>query len=129
MIGSKQFIRGGLVFSVVGHVGGLLLGVFFVGVGAVPPPPPEAMTVEIVSSSEAPQIEMPPTENTQVDGTPLELDVVRVGGVIRFRQGERHRRAATAQIGRTVAAAGTSPFEPAAQRQSRRHSAAGGGAR
>jgi hypothetical protein len=72
MIGSKRFIRAGFVFSVVGHVGGLLLGMFFVGAGAVPPPPPEAMTIEIVSSNEAPQIEMPPTENTQVDGTPLD---------------------------------------------------------
>ena len=30
------------------------------------------MTVEIVSSSEAPKIETPPTENTLVDGTPLD---------------------------------------------------------
>jgi hypothetical protein len=72
MIGSKRFIRAGFVFSVVGHVGGLLLGMFFIGIGAVPPPPPEAMTVEIVSSSEAPKIETPPTENTLVDGTPLD---------------------------------------------------------
>jgi hypothetical protein len=72
MIGSKRFIRGGFVFSVVGHVGGLLLGVFFVGAGAGPPRPPEAMTVEIVSSSEAPQIDTPPTEDTLVDGTPLD---------------------------------------------------------
>jgi hypothetical protein len=70
MIGSKRFIRAGFVFSVVGHMGSLLLGMFFVGAGAVPPP--EAMTVEIVSSSEAPQIETPPTENTLVDGTPLD---------------------------------------------------------
>jgi hypothetical protein len=69
MIGSKRFIRGGFVFSVVGHVGGLLLGVFFFAAGAVPPPPPEAMTVEIVPSNEAPQIE---TEDTPVDGTPLD---------------------------------------------------------
>jgi hypothetical protein len=71
MIGSKRFIRAGFVFSVVGHVGGLLLGVFFVGAGAVPPLP-EAMTVEIVPSSEAPQIDTPPTEDTLVDGTPLD---------------------------------------------------------
>jgi hypothetical protein len=71
MIGSERFIRAGFVFSVVGHVGGLLLGMFFVGAGAVPPPP-EAMTVEIVSSNEAPQFETPPTENAQVDGTPLD---------------------------------------------------------
>jgi hypothetical protein len=66
MIGLKRFIRQGFVFSVVGH-GGLLLGLLFVGAGGVRPVPPKAMTVEIVPSNEAPQI-----ETRQVEGTPLD---------------------------------------------------------
>ena len=120
MIGLKRFIRQGFVFSVVGHVG-LLLGLLFVGAGGIRSVPPEAMTVEIVPSNEA-----PPIETRQVEGTPLELDLVRVGGVIRFRKGERHRGAAPAQIGRTVAATSASPFEPAAQRQPGGRTAADG---
>jgi hypothetical protein len=66
MIELKRFIRWGFVFSVVGH-GGLLLGLLFVGTGGVRSVPPEAMTVEIVPSNEAPQI-----ETRQVEGTPLD---------------------------------------------------------
>ena len=73
---------------------------------------PQAMTVEIVPSNQAPPIEKP-----SVEGTPLEFNVIRVGAIIRFRKGKRQRGAASAQIGRTIAATSTSPFEPAAQRQ------------
>jgi hypothetical protein len=71
MIGLKRFIRPDLVFSVIGHVGFLLLGLLFFGAGAERPVPPEAMTVEIVPPNEAPPFEPPHTE-TQVEGTPLE---------------------------------------------------------
>jgi hypothetical protein len=66
MIGLKRFIRQGCVLSVVGH-GGLLLSLLLVGAGGVRSVPPEAMTVEIVPSNEAPQF-----ETKLVDGTPLE---------------------------------------------------------
>jgi hypothetical protein len=65
MIGLKRFICVEFVFSLVAHVG-LLLGLLFVGAGGVRPVPPEAMTVEIVPSNQAPQIE------TNVEGTPLD---------------------------------------------------------
>jgi hypothetical protein len=67
MIDWKRYIRPDLVFSVIGHVGVLLLGLLVFGASGSKPPPPEAMTVDIVSASELPQ-----TENDQVDGTPLE---------------------------------------------------------
>jgi hypothetical protein len=73
--------RHGLVMSAVAH-GGLLLGLFVAGAGAVRPVPPEPMTVEIVPASEAPPVEKPPAEAQQgeapppetdgIDGTPLE---------------------------------------------------------
>jgi hypothetical protein len=78
MIGSKRFVRPDLVFSAIGHVGILLLGLFVFGAGAERPPLPEAMTVEIVPPSEAPQFDPPQPETPQsetpphVDGTPLE---------------------------------------------------------
>jgi hypothetical protein len=65
MVGLKRFIRTGFVFSIVAH-GGLLLGLLFVGSGGVRSTPPQAITVEIVPSDEAPQIEA-----RQVEGTPL----------------------------------------------------------
>jgi hypothetical protein len=65
MIGSERFIRREIVFSVVAH-GCLLLGLLLAGAGGVRSVPPEAMTVEIVPPSEAPQTE------TNVDGTTLE---------------------------------------------------------
>jgi hypothetical protein len=78
MIGWKRFVRPDLVFSAIGHVGVLLLGLFVFGAGAERPPLPEAMTVEIVPPSEAPQFDPPQPETPQtetpphVDGTPLE---------------------------------------------------------
>lgn len=66
ILGLKRFISRDLVFSLVGHAG-LLLGLLVASAGGVPHIPPQAMTVEIVPSSEAPEIE---TEN--VNGTPLE---------------------------------------------------------
>jgi hypothetical protein len=69
MIGLKRLGRPDLVFSAIGHVGVLLLGLFVFGAGAERPPLPEAMTVEIVPPSEAPQFDPPPPH---VDGTPLE---------------------------------------------------------
>jgi hypothetical protein len=68
MIGLKRFVRPEFIFSVVAHVGVLLLGLLFFGAGAVQPVPPEAMTVELVPPSEAPPFET----TTQVEGTPLD---------------------------------------------------------
>jgi hypothetical protein len=66
MFGLNRVIRPGFYFSVVAHLG-LLLGLFFVGAGGIRSVPPEAMTVEIVPSDEAPQVEA-----KQVEGTPLD---------------------------------------------------------
>jgi len=66
MFGLKRVIRPGFGFSVLGHVC-LLLVLLFVGMDRTQPAPPEPMTVEIVPSDEAPQIDTP-----QVEGTPLE---------------------------------------------------------
>jgi hypothetical protein len=66
MFGLKRVIRPGLGFSVIGHAG-LLLALLFIGAGGVRSVPPEAMTVEIVPSDEAPQIEA-----KEVEGTPLD---------------------------------------------------------
>jgi hypothetical protein len=81
MIGLKRFVRPDVVFSAIGHVGVLLLSLVVFGAGADRPVPPEAMVVEIVPPSEAPQFEpptetalteTPQTETPHVDGTPLE---------------------------------------------------------
>jgi hypothetical protein len=53
MIGWERFSRSGVALSVVGHVA-LLLGLTYIGVGAVRPIAPEVMIVEIVPPSEAP---------------------------------------------------------------------------
>jgi hypothetical protein len=72
MIGLKRFVRPEMVFSAIGHVGILLLGLLVFGAGAERPVPPEAMIVEILPPSEAPPFETPQTETPHVDGTPLE---------------------------------------------------------
>jgi hypothetical protein len=64
--GLKRFIRREVVISVAAHAS--LLGLVLVSANGTPPVPPEAMTVEIVPSSEAPQIE----NNNNIDGTTLE---------------------------------------------------------
>jgi hypothetical protein len=72
MIGVKRFVRPDVVFSAIGHVGILLLGLLVFGAGTERPVAPEAMTVEIVPPSEAPPFDPPQTERPPVDGTPLE---------------------------------------------------------
>jgi hypothetical protein len=72
MIGLKRFVRPDVIFSAIGHVGVLLLGLLVFGAGRERPVPPKAMTVEIVPPSEAPPFETPQPETPHVDGTPLE---------------------------------------------------------
>jgi hypothetical protein len=72
MIGLKRFVRPDVVFSAIGHVGVLLLGLLVFDAGTERPVAPEAMTVEIVPPSEAPPFEPSQTETPHVDGTPLE---------------------------------------------------------
>jgi hypothetical protein len=72
MIGLKRFIRPGLVISVLGHVGILLLALILVAANALvskppdePPPdaiPPDAMLVDVVPPNEAPRFEGTPSE-------------------------------------------------------------------
>ncbi len=67
MIGLKRFIRPGLVVSVIGHVGALLLGLAFVGANSFEPSPPEsippdAMVVDVVPPDEVPRLEGTPSE-------------------------------------------------------------------
>ncbi len=68
MIELKRFWRGGVVFSAALH-GCLLLGFLLINARADRPPPPEAMAIEIVPASEAPQ---PQDDTTGINGTPLE---------------------------------------------------------
>ena len=94
----------------------------FFNAGGVRSVPPEAMTVEIVPSNEAPQIETPQIETPQietrqVEGTPLDLTSVGSEVSSDSEKGSATAELAPAQIGRTVAATSTSPFGPAAQRQ------------
>jgi hypothetical protein len=58
----RRFIRPDLVFSVLGHLAILLVGLLVFGVGSERPPPPEPMTVELVPPEEAPP---PPTQQAQ----------------------------------------------------------------
>jgi hypothetical protein len=74
MVRLKRINSLGLVFSVLGH-GCLLLALFLVGAGGVRSVPPEAMTVEIVPSDEAPQIETPQVEGTPLDSTSFGSEV------------------------------------------------------
>jgi hypothetical protein len=67
----RQYIRPDVVFSVIGHLAILLVGLLIFGAGTVRPPPPEPMAVELVPPSEAPP---PPVQEAQeqaqhVDGT------------------------------------------------------------
>jgi hypothetical protein len=62
MIGLKRFIRPGVVISVIGHVGALMLGLFLVGANSLQPITPEAMVVEVVTSDEAPRLSGTPAD-------------------------------------------------------------------
>jgi hypothetical protein len=57
MIGLKRYIRPGLAVSVIGHLGALIGGLFFVGANAFHVPPPEALEVEVVTPDEMPRFE------------------------------------------------------------------------
>jgi hypothetical protein len=69
----RRYIRPDLVFSVIGHLAILLLGLLVFGAGGDRPPPPEPMAVELVPPSEAPPppaIEQAQNEPQQhIDGT------------------------------------------------------------
>jgi hypothetical protein len=58
----RRFIRPDVVFSVLGHLALLLVGLLVFGAGSVRPPPPEPMAVELVPPEEAPP---PPTQQAQ----------------------------------------------------------------
>lgn len=63
MIRLKRLIRPGLVISVVGHVGALLVGLVYFGANAFEPvPPPDAMVVDIVPPDEAPRFAGTPSD-------------------------------------------------------------------
>jgi hypothetical protein len=67
MIGLKRFIRFGLVVSVIGHVGVLVLGLLLVGANSFESAPsdampPDAMVVDIVPPNEAPRLEGTPSD-------------------------------------------------------------------
>ena len=49
MIGLKRYIRPGLVVSVIGHLGVLIVGLVLVSANAFHAPPPDAMVVEVVT--------------------------------------------------------------------------------
>jgi hypothetical protein len=57
MIGFKRYIRSGLVVSVIGHLGGLIVALLSVSPNAFHAPPPDAMVVEVVMPDELPRFE------------------------------------------------------------------------
>src|SRR5271166_2898292 len=70
----RQYIRPDVVFSVIGHLAILLVGLLIFGAGTVRPPPPEPMAVELVPPEEAPpppvqQPQEAENEQPHVDGT------------------------------------------------------------
>ena len=68
MIGLKRDIRPGLAVSVIGHLGALIGGLFFVGANAFHAPPPEALEVEVVTPDEMPRFEGMPS-NLHLSGS------------------------------------------------------------
>ena len=95
MIRLKRFIRPGLVISAGGHVAALLAGLAYVGANSFePPPPPDAMVVDIV----------PPDEAPRLSGTPSEL------------------RTSGSQFNGASAVAQPPPPKPAPQQQPQQHS-------
>jgi hypothetical protein len=67
----RRFIRPDVVFSVLGHLALLVVGLLVFGAGTVRPPPPEPMAVELVPPEEAPPppIQEAQDEQQHVDGT------------------------------------------------------------
>jgi hypothetical protein len=61
MIELKRFIRPGIIISVIGHLGFLVLGLFFVGASSFKPAPQDAMVVDIVPPKEAPRFQGTPS--------------------------------------------------------------------
>src|ERR1700733_5274177 len=61
MIGLKRYIRPGLVVSVIGHLGVLIVGLLLVSANACHAPPPDAMVVEVVTPDELPRFEGTPS--------------------------------------------------------------------
>src|SRR5271169_5305701 len=57
MIGLKRYIRSGLIVSVIGHLGGLIVALLSVSPNAFRAPPPDAMVVEVVTPDELPRFE------------------------------------------------------------------------
>ena len=71
MIGLKRYIRPGPAVSVIGHLGALIGGLFFVGANAFHAPPPEALEVEVVTPDEMPRFEgMPSNLHSSGSETP-----------------------------------------------------------
>lgn len=61
MVGSKRFIRHGLVISAVGHVGLLAVGLLFLHASSQEAPRPDATLVEIVTPQEMPRFSGTPS--------------------------------------------------------------------
>ena len=61
MNGLKRYIRPGLLVSVIGHLGAVIVGLFLVGANAFHAPRPEAMVVEVVTPDEIPRFEGTPS--------------------------------------------------------------------
>jgi hypothetical protein len=57
MIGFKRYIRSGLIVSVIGHLGGVIVALLSVSPNAFHAPPPDAMVVEVVTTDELPRFE------------------------------------------------------------------------
>jgi len=73
----KRFIRPGFAISVIGHVGALiLLGLlYFAGADSSRPPPPPAITVDVIPPDAMVADVPPPKETPRLEGTPSDSAV------------------------------------------------------
>jgi hypothetical protein len=109
MLGWKRFIRLGLVISVLGHAGPLLLGMLYFSAHSWESIPPDAMVVDIVPQDEAPRLAGTPSDlrssgsksSSNSAGTAAQSQPPRLPPQLRRQQQpsdqQRNARAAAAQ--------------------------------
>ena len=88
MIGLKRYIRPGLVVSVIGHLGVLIVGLLLVSANAFHAPLPDAMVVEVVTPDELPRVEGAPS-GLRSDGSQTPSPADGKGAVPRRRRPNR----------------------------------------
>jgi len=75
----KRFIRPGFAISVTGHIGALILALVFFYAGADSsrprPPPPQAISVDVIPPDAMVADIVPPKETPRLEGTPSDSAV------------------------------------------------------